>query len=170
MDPILILLRIVHVVGGVFWAGAILFVVHFLEPAVRDAGPDGAKVMQGLRKRRYLEVIPVVAALTLLSGYVLYWRTFDRIHPGPGASAVELALGLGGLASLVAFVIGVTLLRPSALRIGTLGAELARASDEGKAELQEEMGRLRLRMRGSGRVVAALLGIAILTMAVGRYL
>jgi hypothetical protein len=61
MDPILLVLRVVHVVGGVFWAGAILFVVHFLEPAVRDAGPDGARVMQALQKRRYLDVMPVVA-------------------------------------------------------------------------------------------------------------
>ncbi len=170
MDPILIVLRIVHVVGGVFWAGAILFVVHFLEPAVRDAGPDGARVMQALGKRRYLEVVPTVAALTLLSGYALYWRTFGRIHPGPSASGVELALGLGGLASLIAFVIGVSLLRPSALRIGSLGAELAQAPDGRKAAIQEEIGRLRLRLRKSGRWVAILLSVAILTMAVGRYL
>ena len=170
MDPILIVLRIVHVVGGVFWAGAILFVVHFLEPAVRDAGPDGAKVMQALGKRRYLEVVPTVAALTLLSGYGLYWRLFGSVFPGPGASGPELALALGGFASLVAFVIGVTLLRPSALRIGTLGVELAQAPAERQAALQEEIGGLRLRMRKSGRWVARLLGIAILSMAVGRYL
>lgn len=170
MDPVLILLRIVHVVGGVFWAGAILFVVHFLEPAVREAGPDGAKVMQALQKRRYLEVVPLTAFLTLVSGYALYWRTFGRFHPGPGASGPEIALGLGGLASLVAFVIGVSLLRPSALRIGDLGAEMAHAPEEKKAAFQEEIGRLRLRMRKSGRWVGALLGIAILTMAVGRYL
>ena len=169
MDPALILLRVVHVVGGVFWAGAILFVVHFLEPAVRDAGPDGAKVMQALRKRRYLEVVPTVAALTLLSGFALYWRTFGRLHPGPGASGVDLVLGLGGFASLVAFVIGVTMLRPSALRIGALGAELAEAPPERRAALQEEIGRLRLRMRKSGRWVAVLLLVAILSMAVGRY-
>jgi uncharacterized membrane protein len=169
MDPILILLRVVHVVGGVFWAGAILFVVHFLEPAVRDAGPDGAKVMQSLRKRRYLEVVPTVAALTLLSGFALYWRTFGRLHPGPGASGPEVALGLGGFASLVAFVIGVTLLRPSALRIGALGAELAQAPPERRVALGEEIGRLRLRMRKSGRWVAVLLSVAILSMAVGRY-
>ena len=170
MDPMLIVLRIVHVVGGVFWAGAILFVVHFLEPAVRDAGPDGAKVMLALRKRRYLEVVPTVAFFTLVSGFLLYWRIFGRFHPGAGASRAELALALGGLASLLAFVIGVTLLRPSALRIGTLGAEMTQAPAERKAELQAEIGRLRGRMRKSGRWVAALLGVVVLTMAVGRYL
>jgi uncharacterized membrane protein len=170
MDPILILLRAVHVVGGVFWAGAILFVVHFLEPAVREAGPDGAKVMQALGKRRYLEVVPTVAFFTLVSGYALYWRTFGRIHPGPGASVPELAFALGGFASVVAFVIGVSFLRPSALRIGTLGTEIAGAAEDRKPALQDEIGRLRLRMRRSGRWVAALLGLAVLAMAVARYL
>jgi uncharacterized membrane protein len=169
MDPLLILLRVVHVLCGVFWAGALLFVVHFLEPALREAGPDAAKVMQGLRKRHYLEVVPALALLTLLSGYTLFSRTFGRPFPGPGASGAELTYGLGGLAAVAAFVIGVTLLRPSALRMGTLGAEMALATDEHKPALQEEIGRLRLRMRKSGRWVAMLLGVAILCMAVGRY-
>ena len=170
MDPILLLLRVVHVVGGVFWAGAILFVVHFLEPAVRDAGPDGAKVMQALLKRGYLEVVPTVAGLTLLSGYGLFWYLFGSLFPGPGASGAELALGLGGFASLIAFVVGVTQLRPSALRIGALGAETAGATEERQAQIKEEVGALRIRMRKSGRWVARLLGLAILSMAVGRYL
>ncbi|MCG6921073.1 MAG: hypothetical protein LJF15_08315 [Acidobacteria bacterium] len=170
MDPFLLLLRVVHVAGGVFWAGAILFVVHFLEPAVRDAGPDGAKVMQALRKHHYLEVVPMVATLTLLSGFGLYWRDFGRAHPGPGASVAELTYALGGITALVAFFVGVSLLRPSALRIGALGAELAQAPAEKQATLQEEISRLRVRMRKSGRWVVRLLGITIITMAVGRYL
>jgi uncharacterized membrane protein len=169
MNPLLLLLRVVHVVGGVFWAGAILFFVHFLEPAVRDSGPEGARVMQALQKRRYLDVIPATAALTLLSGFALYWRTFGRLHPGPGASGPELTLAIGGLLSLVAFGIGMTLMRPSALRIGRLGAELAQAPAEKKDLLAAEIARLRGRMRVAGRWVAALLGFAIVCMAVGRY-
>ena len=169
MDPLLIFLRVVHVVGGVFWAGAILFVTHFLEPAVRDAGPDGAKVMQALQKRRYLDVMPAVAALTLVSGFWLYFRTFGRVHPGPGASGVELVLAVGGLASLAAFAVGVSVMRPSAIRVGRLGAQLAQVPAERKEVLAAELARLRVRLRVAGRVVAALLGVAIVCMAVGRY-
>jgi hypothetical protein len=114
------------VVGGVFWAGALLFVVFFLEPAVRAAGPAGVRVMQGLQKRHYLEVVPAVAVLTLLSGLFLYWCDFGRLYPGPGASGVELVLAVGGFSAFVALAIGLTVLRPSALRMGALGgAELA---------------------------------------------
>jgi uncharacterized membrane protein len=167
---LLIALRVVHVLGGVFWAGALLFVVFFLEPAVRAAGPDGARVMQGLQKRHYLEVVPAVAVLTLLSGLFLDWRDFGRLYPGPGASGVELALGIGGLAALVALALGLAVLRPSALRMGALGAELAQSAPERREGLGAEMGRLRDRMRQSGRWVAALLGIAVVGMAIARYL
>jgi uncharacterized membrane protein len=170
MDLTLLILRVVHIVGAIFWGGAVLFVVHFLEPAVRDTGPDGAKVMQALQRRRYLDVVPITALLTLVSGYWLYWRVFGRLHPGPGASGAELALGIGGAAGLLAFVVGVTALRPAALRLGRLGAELAQAPAERREALGGEMARLRARMRVAGRVVAGLLAVAMLTMAVGRYL
>ena len=125
--------------------------------------------MQALQKRRYLDVMPVVAVLTLVSGFYLYWRTFGRVHPGPEAAGVEIVLGTGGLVSLAAFVIGMTVMRPSALRIGRVGAELAQAPPEKREALGAELARLRNRMRVAGRWVAALLGIAIVCMAVGRY-
>jgi hypothetical protein len=78
-------------------------------------------------------------------------------------------LGVGGFASLVAFVIGVGLMRPSTLRIGRLGAELVQATPERRDAIEAEVSRQRGRMRLAGRWVAAVLGIAILCMAVGRY-
>lgn len=169
MDPLLIVLRIVHIVGGIFWAGGMLFVTHFLEPAVRDSGPDGAKVMQALQKRRFASVMPVVAVFTLLSGFWLYYRTFGRAHPGPAASGPELWLGTGGLLALVAFVVGMTLVRPSAARVGALGVELAQAPPERKDALAAEVARLRGRMRLGSRIVVGLLTLTMITMAVGRY-
>jgi hypothetical protein len=42
------LLRLVHIVSGVFRVGTMLFVAGFLQPAVAAAGPDGGRVMQRL--------------------------------------------------------------------------------------------------------------------------
>jgi len=60
-------------------------------------------------------------------------------------------------------------MRPSALRIGTVGAQLAQAPPERREALGAELARLRGRMRVAGRWVAAFLGVAIVCMAVGRY-
>ena len=50
----MIVLRLLHVGLGVFWAGSLLFIALFLEPSVRAALPESGKVMQQLAKRRLL--------------------------------------------------------------------------------------------------------------------
>ena len=65
MDPLLIVLRLLHITLGVAWAGTIFFVVLYLEPSVRAAGPAGGAVMKGLQERRLMVVLPIVAFLTL---------------------------------------------------------------------------------------------------------
>ena len=52
MDITMVVMRTVHILLGVFWAGTFFFVVLFLEPSVRAAGLDGAKVMKGIQERR----------------------------------------------------------------------------------------------------------------------
>ena len=66
MDEWMILLRIVHIGFGVFWAGTIFFFVLLLEPSLRGAGPAAGPVMGGLIARGYLTILPAAAALTIL--------------------------------------------------------------------------------------------------------
>ncbi len=171
MNTFMITLRLVHIVLGVFWAGTIFFFVIFLEPSVRAAGPDGARVMQGLQRRGFLNILPLIAGLTILSGIALYWRVSAGLNPTWITSSVGISLTVGGLASVLAFVIGVFVMRRAALRAAALGAALQQ-SPNGPAQdaLQAEIQALRLRARTSARWVAALLAIAVATMAVGRYL
>ena len=171
MNTFMITLRFVHIVLGVFWAGTIFFFVLFLEPSVRAAGPDGASVMRGLQRRHFLDVMPVIAGLTILSGIAIYWRVSAGLTPTWITSPVGISLTVGGLASVLAFVIGVFVMRQATLRAAGLGATL-RQSDQGPARdaLQAEIQTLRLRARTSARWVAVLLGVAVATMAVGRYL
>jgi len=74
MHAVVIALRLLHIVFGVYWVGAILFFVTFLQPSLRDAGPDGMKVVQQIVRRGYLNILPVIAGLTMLAGLVLYWQ------------------------------------------------------------------------------------------------
>ncbi len=61
MNEFIILMRFVHVTLGVFWAGTIFFLVLFLTPSVRAVGPEGARVMQALQQRHFMNVMPFVA-------------------------------------------------------------------------------------------------------------
>ena len=39
MHALQLVLRLVHIVFGVFWVGAAFFLAMFLEPSIRAAGP-----------------------------------------------------------------------------------------------------------------------------------
>jgi hypothetical protein len=170
MAALMLIARILHIGLGVFWAGALVFMAVFLEPSVRGAGPDGAKVMQQMMKRGLLNVMPVVAFLTIVSGVTLYWL-IDSTFRLWMYSAYHFALAAGGVIAIVAFAIGVLVMRPAALRAAAIGQGAAQLPEgperDGKmAEVQA----LRRRSAVAGRVVAVLLSVTVITMAVARYL
>lgn len=170
MTTLMLVVRLIHIGLGVFWAGTIFFFVIFLEPSVREAGPDGAKVMRGLFKRHYLNVMPVVAAFTILSGLVLYWRLSGGMNATWMASGYGSSLTVGGVAAVVAFVIGLVGMRRAALRTMALGAELQRAAEgPAREELLAQIEAQRNRARTSAHWVAGFLAIAVIAMAVARY-
>ncbi len=168
---LLLILRLLHIVCGVFWAGTLIFFAAFLVPSVQEVGPDGAKVMAALQRRRFLDVIPVVAALTILTGLWLYWRLSAGLTYTWVTSAFGLTLGIGGLLAFAAFGIGVGIMRPAVLRAAALAAQTAESSAglDPSAQLATVQ-RLRRRTAAAGRLVAVLLIVATALMAVARYL
>ena len=165
------MLRIVHILLGVIWAGTLIFVALFLEPSVREAGPDGAKVMQGIMRRKYLTFMPWIAGLTILSGVTMYWRMSAGFNGAWVTSPIGLSLGLGGLTSLVAYLLAMLEMRRPALKAAALGAALQQNPDAPNRDAtMAEIQALRQRTSRAGRWVAALLAVAVVTMAVGRYL
>jgi hypothetical protein len=171
MSLLVVTLRLLHIVLGAFWAGTLIFFALFLVPSVRDAGPDGAKVMAALLRRRFLDVMPMVAALTILSGIWLYWRLSGGFTNAWVTSPSGLALGIGGVLAIVAFVVGVGIMRPASLRAAALAKQAATSPEGPERSAQLEIVQ-QLRSRGvkAGRVVAALLALVTALMAVARYL
>ncbi len=170
MDLEMVAMRLIHIGLGVFWAGAIFFIVLFLEPSVRAAGPDGGRVMQGIQQRKLLTILPVAAALTILSGIALYWRASVGFNADWMASRVGVSLTMGAVAAIVAFLIGVFVMRASTLEAGRLAAKAQQSEGDVQAALMTQVQALRVRDRTSARWVAALLAVAVATMAVARYL
>lgn len=170
MHEFMILLRVLHITLGVFWAGTLFFMVLFLGPSVRSVGPDGAKVMQALARRRFLDVMPVVAGLTILTGLILYWQLSGGMAMGWVRSPFGLSLTIGGGGSILAFIVGVFVMRAATLRAGRLGAGLPAVPAGEREQVEAEIRRLRQRAASGARVVAVLLLIAVVTMAVARYL
>jgi uncharacterized membrane protein len=170
MDVLHILLRLIHIVGGVFWVGATIFTAAFLLPALRDAGPDGAKVMEGVARRKFMEIMPVVAILTMLSGLWMFYRTSGGFNSAYFASRIGMGYSTGGALAIIAFLIGITVVRPSMMKATELAKSALQASPEEKGRIMGAAGVLRARANKAGNIVATLLVLAACAMAVARYL
>ena len=168
MHATLLLARLIHVVTGVFWAGTIIFNATYLFPSLRDAGPDAAKVAAGLMKRRFLDVLPAVALLTILSGLWLYW-TDSAGSTAFMRSGTGMAFGTGAVLALVGFALGVGIMRPAMLRAASLSMGAASLASPEKEQHLSQAQALRMRAGAVGRVVAWLLTLAASAMAIARY-
>jgi hypothetical protein len=90
MNPLVAVLRLIHILVGVYWAGTIFFFVTFLEPSLRSLGPDGGKVMVRFFERGYLKLLPSVALVTILSGLWMLWIVSGEFDPAWMGSRVAL--------------------------------------------------------------------------------
>jgi uncharacterized membrane protein len=171
VDLYLIILRIVHILTGVFWVGSGLFFFFLLEPAVNELGPQGAPVMRHLAQKKKMPVVIVSAsALTVLAGLLLYWRDSNGFDLDWVTSPTGLAFGLGGIAAIVAFLMGFVAIKPRVDRMGAIGADVAAAGGTpSQAQLAEIQG-IQHSLRRIGLVDMLLLTFAVLTMATARFL
>lgn len=166
MDVPMIALRLIHILCGVFWAGSIFFIVSFLQPAVKASGPAGGQFMQRLVATRVLTIVPVLAMLTILSGGFLIWRVAGGSAEWMG-SRTGITLSVGATASVVGFLIGFFVMRRATLQVLSI-AQAAGGSPT--PEQQAQIQALQRRARTSAVAVAHLLVVAVITMAVARYL
>ncbi len=171
MTAEIIVLRLVHVLGGIFWVGSVTFNAAFLLPTLAALGPAAGPVMAGLQRRRMTTVLPTVAVLTILSGLRLLQVGSAGFAGDYFASGPGIAYSVGGLLAIAGFAVGMGFTRPAMARAGALAAQMGSAADDAaRAALGAEIARLRSRGAKSNSVMLILLTIAAVAMAVARYL
>jgi len=166
----LILLRLTHIVFGVFWAGTAIFNAIFLIPAVRALGPAGGQVMQEIAGKRKLPVYFFVAGLlTVFSGFGLYWHDSAGFTNEFMRSAGGKTFGIGAVLALIAMVLGIFVVTPAAIRASKLGSAIAAGGRPPTPEQAAEMQALQAKLGTMGLVAAILLTLTTIAMAVARY-
>jgi hypothetical protein len=161
-------LRIVHIVMGVFWAGTMFFIVSYLMPSMVAAGPGAGPVSAELAKRKLFQRLPIIAVLTIVTGYWMYGLRMQGLSGPPPREL--MVLGVGGIAGLLALIIGFVFVRPNQERSMTLGQEAG--SLPAGAEKDAKMAQIAIH-RGKavmgGRIVATLILVTVVTMAIARH-
>jgi hypothetical protein len=171
MKAELLTLRTIHILGGIFWVGSLLFTTYFLAPAIRSSPALAGQVMAGLQKRRLFTVLPIVALLTIASGLRLLAIDSAGFSGSYFATPTGRAFGVGAVAATAAFLLSVLVSRPGFLRVGRLSASLNTAADEAtRQSITTEMQRLNRRVAIANATVVVLLLLTAVGMATARYL
>ena len=169
---LMIVLRLVHILSGIFWLGAILVMTFFLMPAMRTSGADGMRFMGQVMQQRRLQTYVVVSmALTLLAGLAM----FGVLSSGGGAwarSRMGMVLSIGAVLAIVASAIGSIVARPAGLKLLAIAQRMQQTKGSGGTPSPAdaaEMQALQDRIGGTQKLIAILLVLSAATMAVARY-
>jgi hypothetical protein len=165
-----LLLRFVHIVVGVAWGGAVIFIALFLMPTLKAVGPAGGAVMGHLTQVRRLPAYLMAGViLTVLSGIALYWNdsmgfSGQWVSSGPGKT-----FAVGGAMGIIVAVLGMAVNAPTAKRMGALLAEVQALGGPPSAQQAAEIQRLQARLLAAMRAAAILILLAVTAMSLARY-
>lgn len=163
-------IRAVHVLLAAAWVGTVAFVHLVLSPALDDIGPSGAALMAALSRRGFHPLIATVGGTTVLTGLWLYWRFTGGFDPTASATMGARVFGAGGVAGILALIIGGAIVGRTARKLEALGAKVSATSDAAaRGALLNEITATKRRLAAAGRIVLALQVVALLCMAVGHY-
>ena len=163
MNTELIVLRILHILAGVFWAGAAVYLALVLEPKLRELGAEVERdVLRSVSKLNSLW-ITLSAVITIIAGFALISRTPGRSFDDLFINGWGTAIGIGLIASILAFFLSGW--------VGASTAKLRRAlTDVDDATgTPADLKSLRSRIAIGSRANAVLVIVAVGTMAAARY-
>lgn len=166
MHYLTMVLRLVHILGGVFWVGSNLVMGFFISPTIAATADAGKKFMGYLvNQARITTAITVAAVLTVLAGGWLYWIDSNGFTSAWTKSGAGVVFGIGGVLGLIGFIFGM-LLGKNINILAKVGSEV-----QGKPT-PEQMNQLQAAQKQLGIVgpismIALILAIAC--MSIARY-
>ena len=164
-----LILRLVHIVLGAFWVGAVFTNVLFLQPTAAALGPDGGRFQfHLLRDRRFATVILVSAAITVLAGIALLWISTNGLDLGLALDASRLGFTVGGVVGILTFALGSLYVYPRTRRVVSVMDGIMAAGRPPTPEEQAELGRIRAELLRAGWGTVIGLGVTVAAMATAR--
>lgn len=166
MNVFIIVLRLIHIVSGVFWVGGSMISALFLAPAVAATGEAGQQMMGYMvNKGRITVRITAAAIATVLAGAALYWIDSQGLTSAWTFSPTGLGFALGALLAIVGLVFGL-MVGQSAKKIGMIAAA---SKGQPTAGQLGEIQAAQRRMATSSQISTVVLILALVCMATARY-
>ncbi len=168
----MIVFRLIHVLGGIFWVGSAAIFTLFIAPAAAEVGPPAGPLLANLiLKRRVVRVVAGSGVVTVLAGAAVYWRDWQAFGSLGRFldSAFGIVLTIGAVFAIAGLAVGLSIVVPGIEGAVRLGGQIAAAGGAPPPELLERMGALQVRNRRASRTVLVLVAIAAAAMATARY-
>jgi uncharacterized membrane protein len=169
MDIYVLVLRLVHVLAGVFWAGGVIMMAYFIEPAVKATGPEGSKFMQRLSGGRFTPLMAIAAPANVIAGLLLYIKDSAGFRIEWILTPSGIGFTIGAISGLVAFVIGFFVTRPTIETLGALGKEIQAAGKPPTSEQLTKLHGLQEKLTTASLQSAIFIVITLISMATARY-
>jgi uncharacterized membrane protein len=167
--PLIALLRLVHILSGIFWLGSTLTLGGFLLPAMRSA-PSAGVLWRAIMQRHRLQLwMNISMALAILAGFALYGIDSATSSGAFNRSAMGKVLGLGAILAIAAAgVMGAMTQRAGRQLADLAEGNRATATPSGGGSVEADA--LQARLSRGLAITNVLLLLSATTMAIARYL
>jgi len=170
MNILVIILRLLHILSGMFWVGAALMLTFFISPTVGATKEAGQSFMRHFMGNTKFNLAMWTSAITaVLAGATLYWINSDGLtsawtHSGPGLG-FAIAAGFAYLGLIVGIF-----QNKNSNALAKLGGEIQLQSKPPSPEQAARLQKLNKALVTGGMLNATFLILATVGMAIARYL
>ena len=172
MDPVMLVLRLFHVVGGALWFGSAFLFTGFVGPSAAETAPGSGALMSAIIKnRRFAKIIATLALTTVIAGWLL-WVKNAMGYPSVMdwvTSSFGLVLTIGGVLATAAAYFGITGIGNNVEKLVEIGDEVAASGGPPTPEQGARMAHLGAEIHKHSRIDIVLLFLAVAAMATARY-
>lgn len=170
-DISLLILRFIHIISSVCWAGGGFIIFLFVEPTAKALAPTGMQFLDHMViKGRFSIFMVITSTLTVLTGTLLLWQHasghwLSYVQSGPG-----LGFTLGSIAGITVYFVGLLGVNPRAIKLSKIGQEIQAAGVPPTPAQGAELHRLDKEMSALSLADFVLVALSLALMASARFL
>jgi uncharacterized membrane protein len=107
MDAEIVILRLLHILPGATWVGAVVFLAWVLQPAMAKTGPPHAPALMANILKPMLIALHSSAVLTIVFGVIMAFRVREPLFDFLWSTDWGTMIWLGFLFSIVGYGTGI---------------------------------------------------------------
>ncbi len=168
MDPGMIILRVLHIIAGIYIAGSYLFLVPILEPKLKRLGPSIQNPVMGALMPILLPVNGISFIIVIGTGVAMTLIMRAGALDSLFTTVWGWAMIIGLITTVAVTIIGFGVIAPTGMRMGKIGRSIeGRAPKPSESQLLHQ---LSSRVNTLTRINFALILVALATMIAARYI